>query len=88
MASLCVSQPGEFKNTKNTFRENYNACQKLFTKRLRGKKLIFCHFFPFFSLEEKVLSRFWPFLCMRSSKNTIFEELKKPENLKNKSHKK
>jgi hypothetical protein len=78
MAFLCVSQQGEFKNTTKTFWGK--SMSKAFgRKSYEKKKTFFLSSFPFGFL----LSRFWPFLCMRSQKNTIkiFSKIR-PKNLK------
>jgi hypothetical protein len=62
MAFLCVSQQGEFKNTiKNFLGKIY--VKNFWPKKLREKKKSF-RLFP----SKFVLSRFWPFLYMRSPK--------------------
>jgi hypothetical protein len=63
MAFLCVSQQGEFKNTiKKKIGES--LCQKLLAEKVEKKQLFSFRLFP----SKLFLSRFWPFLCMRSPK--------------------
>jgi hypothetical protein len=70
MAFLCVSQQGEFKiqkHHKKLFGEN--LCQKLLAEKVEKKQTFFLSSF-LFSIEF-FLSRFWPFLCMRSPKTDL-----------------
>jgi hypothetical protein len=60
MAFLCFSQQGEFKNIIKNFLEKYTP--KTFYKQVEEKTIL-----SFFSFDF-LLSRFWPFLCMKSSK--------------------
>jgi hypothetical protein len=64
MAFLCVSQQGDFKNTtKNFLGEVHVKNFWLLAEKVEEKKLFSFRLFP-----SIFLSRFWPFLCMRSPK--------------------
>jgi hypothetical protein len=78
MAFLCVSQQGEFKNTKNLF--GVNPCQKLLAEKVEKKKLFSCRlshrFFLIAFLTASVS-------LLEEPKNTIkiFSKIR-PKNLK------
>jgi hypothetical protein len=66
--SFLNKQQREF-TTKNTFKTPQkkiggSPCRKLFAQKVERKKSCRLSFFPF----DLFLSRFWPFLCMTSSK--------------------
>jgi hypothetical protein len=55
MAFLCVSQQGEFKNTKKTFWGS--PCQKLLAEKAEKKKPFFLSYFPI-DFFNRVFGRF------------------------------
>jgi hypothetical protein len=79
MALLCVSQQGEFKNTKKTF------WGMSISKKFGRKVEIF--FFPVVFPLCFFLSRFWPFLCMGSPKTPQKYFLKSDQKISKKGRK-
>jgi hypothetical protein len=76
MAFMCVSQPGEFKNTIVFF--GGNPCQKLLAEKVERKKTFFLSSFP-----SIFFNRVFGCSLHEEPKNTIKISSKiRPENLK------